>query len=170
MRAGRLVSILLTLQQRGRVTAGSLAEELEVSERTILRDMDELSGAGVPVYAVRGPGGGFELLDRPDDGLVAPSPHTSVDRSSARRRCRIWITPEGRRMAAVLQLVQPLRVSRTAETDDTGRLAASFRIRSRQAAIVELLSLGPHVEVVSPADIRDEIARLASATADQYAP
>ena len=57
MRADRLLSILILLQTRGRLTAQELSAELEVSERTIYRDMDALSTAGVPVYAERGPGG-----------------------------------------------------------------------------------------------------------------
>jgi predicted DNA-binding transcriptional regulator YafY len=53
MRASRLLSIMLLLQARGRVTAARLAEEFEVSVRTIYRDMDDLSAAGVPVFADR---------------------------------------------------------------------------------------------------------------------
>jgi len=62
MRADRLISILLLLQANRRLTAGELARRLEVSERTILRDMDALSGSGVPVVAERGAGGGWRLL------------------------------------------------------------------------------------------------------------
>ena len=63
MRADRLLSIMMLLQGRGRMTAGRLSEELEVSERTIYRDIDALSIAGIPVYGERGPEGGYALLD-----------------------------------------------------------------------------------------------------------
>lgn len=63
MRADRLLSLLMILQTQGRKTAQDLADELEVSERTIYRDIEALSIAGVPVYAMRGPGGGCDLLN-----------------------------------------------------------------------------------------------------------
>jgi predicted DNA-binding transcriptional regulator YafY len=63
MRADRLISIVLLLQTHGRLTAGELAGQLEVSERTIYRDLESLGMAGVPIYSEHGPGGGYALLD-----------------------------------------------------------------------------------------------------------
>ena len=63
MRASRLVALLLLLQTRGRCTASELAETLEVSVRTIYRDLEALGAAGVPVYAEPGRNGGCQLID-----------------------------------------------------------------------------------------------------------
>ena len=63
MRADRLLSILMLLQTRGRITAHELAQQLEVSERTIYRDFEALSMAGIPLYTQQGPGGGCSLVD-----------------------------------------------------------------------------------------------------------
>ncbi|MBD0670175.1 helix-turn-helix transcriptional regulator [Streptomyces sp. CBMA156] len=63
MRASRLVSLLLLLQNRGRMTAGQLARELEVSVRTVYRDVQALAAAGIPLYGDAGHAGGYRLVD-----------------------------------------------------------------------------------------------------------
>lgn len=63
MRASRLVSLLLLLQTRGRMTAAQLAEELEVSVRTVYRDVDALLAAGIPLYGEPGHEGGYRLVE-----------------------------------------------------------------------------------------------------------
>lgn len=73
MRAERLLSLLVLLQARGKVTAEELARELGVSVRTIYRDLDALSVAGVPVWASGGPGGGCQLMDGYRSSLIGIS-------------------------------------------------------------------------------------------------
>jgi predicted DNA-binding transcriptional regulator YafY len=63
MRASRLVSIILLLQARGRLTAAQLARELEVSVRTVYRDVESLHAAGIPLYGDAGHRGGYQLLE-----------------------------------------------------------------------------------------------------------
>ena len=63
MRADRLLSLIMLLETRGKMTARQLSEELEVSERTIYRDLTALGAAGIPVYTEGGPGGGISLIE-----------------------------------------------------------------------------------------------------------
>jgi predicted DNA-binding transcriptional regulator YafY len=70
MRADRLLSIMLLLQVQQRVTSRELARRLEVSERTIHRDMDALGAAGIPVYAERGANGGWALAEEYQTNLT----------------------------------------------------------------------------------------------------
>lgn len=126
MRASRLLSILMLLQVRDRLTAEALAEEFEVSVRTIYRDIDHLAEAGIPVYADRGPGGGFRLLDgyRTRMAMLAsdeaqalfmiglPGPADALGMGEAAARA-------GRKMLATLP---------RASGDAAGRLRARFHV------------------------------------------
>jgi predicted DNA-binding transcriptional regulator YafY len=113
MRSSRLLSILILLQLRVRLTAETLAEEFEVSMRTIYRDIDALSAAGIPVYGDRGPGGGFQLLDGYRTRLTGlasdeaeamlmigmPGPATALGLGAAAKRAKgkllAALTPQG---------------------------------------------------------------------------
>jgi len=169
VRAGRLISLLSILGREGRTTAAALAERLEVSERTVLRDLEVLSGSGVPVYAVRGPGGGFQLLE----GYAPTLPADAWLRPGSRRggtgRMTVRITAEGRRVAAVLGYLQPLRLRPgEGEDEDHGWVTATCRMRSVSSTAIEVLALGPHVEVMAPPDLREHVTALVRRTALLY--
>ena len=169
MRAGRLLTLLLVLQSGGRVTAAELAQRLQVSERTVLRDIESLSGAGVPVYAVRGREGGFELLDGYRVGLAGlPAWHAS---GPNRRRVGVRVSPLGLRTAALTG--RPLRVRRQPRWEPaTGRsdwVEATLLVESLEDARLALLALGSEVEVVTPPELRGMLAGTARAMAGLYA-
>lgn len=169
MRAGRLISMVSILSREGRTTAAALAERLEVSERTVLRDLEVLSGSGVPVYAVRGPGGGFQLLEGHSPTLTADAWLRPVSRRGGTGRMTVRITSEGRRVAAILGYLQPLRLRPAADEDpDRGWVTATCRMRSVSSMAVEVLALGPHVEVQAPPELREHVAELARRTAALY--
>ena len=175
MRAGRLIGLVSLLQARGRMTARQLAAELEVSERTIVRDIEALISAGIPVYPVRGCQGGFELLAgfRGDVPAAGPWP----DRPGARLvgpgagRARVRLSPRGRRLAALLGRPADVRVRRNAVAapERPDWVEASVRIESVGAAVLDLLALGAEVEVLHPAALRAEVGETARRLASLYA-
>jgi predicted DNA-binding transcriptional regulator YafY len=167
VRAGRLISLVSILSREGRTTAASLAERLEVSERTILRDLEVLSGSGVPVYTTRGVGGGIQLLEGYTPTLPGHAWVRPASPRAATARMTVLITEEGRRTAAILGYLQPLRVRPEPARRD-GWVTASCRLRSQEAMALEVLALGPHVEVVAPDGLREQVADLARRTALLY--
>lgn len=161
MSARRLLSLLLLLQNGGRITAAELARRLEVSERTVLRDLDRLSVSGVPVYAVRGRHGGFELLDTFDHDVSA-LPAGIVTPTGPLRRVRVRLSPAALQLALVQGRPEAWRPRPGAEPvpDRTGWLEGSFRFPSYDVAAQELLSLGAEVEVLLPVALRRTMAEL----------
>jgi predicted DNA-binding transcriptional regulator YafY len=161
VRASRLVGLLGLLQARGRLSAAQLAAELEVSPRTILRDIEALSTAGIPVYAVRGRQGGFEVLDGYTSDLPA-----AWGRSRQRPaggppvRAQVRLSPRGRRLAALTGRPEGIRVRRSARPPP-GRddwVEAWIRVDSADATVLDLLALGAEVEVVEPRELRAAMA------------
>jgi predicted DNA-binding transcriptional regulator YafY len=172
VRASRLVRLLGLLQVRGPVTARELAGELEVSQRTILRDIEALSAAGIPVYAVRGCQGGFRLL--PGFTSDLPVPGAARDRLPGGhrvRRARVRLSPRGQRLAALLGRPAGVRIRKTAPSIP-GRedwVEASVRIESVDSAVLDVLALGPEVEVLHPPELRAHVGQAARRLAELHA-
>lgn len=159
MRAGRLLQLLLILQNGGRMTAREIAAKLEVSERTVLRDIEALSGSGVPVYAIRGARGGFELLDTFEQDVPALPAGLTTSRGRL-RRVRVRLSPTALQRALVLGRPDGWRERKHARlpADRSHWLEGSFRFESYDAAVGELLALGVEVEVLLPEAFRATMA------------
>ncbi len=171
MRAGRLLRLVLILQDGRRHTAGALADALAVSPRTVLRDLEALSGAGVPVYATRGPGGGFQLLDTFEQTVTAVPPGLDPARGRL-RRVRVRLSPSALQLALVHGRPEGWR-PRPAPTPAADRpdwLEGSFRFDSYDAAVTQILALGPDVEVLLPTELRAVMADVGRRIAELHHP
>jgi predicted DNA-binding transcriptional regulator YafY len=126
VRASRLLSLLLMLQARGRMTARELADELEVSIRTIYRDMDALTESGVPVLADRGPDGGYSLLEGYRPQLTGMSAEEADSLALAGMPDAAAELGLGRVLAAAQLKVQAARPTELAER--SRRIAERFHL------------------------------------------
>lgn len=170
MRAGRLLRLVLTLQDGQRHTAAGLAERLQVSVRTVLRDLDTLSTAGVPVYATRGPGGGFQLLDTFRRAEVTVAPGLSMGRGRL-RRVRVRLAPSALQLALVEGKPEgwrPRPHPDPAPADRPDWIEGTFRFDSYDTALRELLALGPDIEILLPVELRAAMASLAERLARHH--
>jgi predicted DNA-binding transcriptional regulator YafY len=170
MRAGRLLRLVLVLQDGRRHAAADLADQLQVSARTVLRDLDTLSTAGVPVYATRGPNGGFQLLDT----FRQPDLTVAAGLSAARgplRRVRVRLAPASLQMALVNGRPEGWRPRPNPDPPPRDRpdwIEGSFRFDSYDTALRELLGLGPDIEILLPVELRRAMARLANQLARRH--
>ena len=121
VRAARLITMMGLLQERGRMSASQLAETLEVSVRTVLRDVEALNSAGIHVHAHRGASGGFEL----DESATLVRTPTSVAHGRPTRTAEVLVSPHGRQVASLVGRPAGLRYRR--RVDRRGWTAATMR-------------------------------------------
>ncbi len=156
MRADRLLSLLLLLQAHGRMTARDLSERLEVSERTVYRDLSALGMAGIPVFAERGPGGGCALMEgyRTNlTGLTEAEVHTLFMSGASSPLKDLGLAPAME--AALLKLLAALPKQRRGEAE-----------RARQRLHVDSAGWGrpadavPHLRALQEAVWQDRRVRM----------
>ncbi|MGD9987440.1 helix-turn-helix transcriptional regulator [Pseudonocardia sp.] len=147
MRADRLLSLVLLLRHRGRMTASALAAELEVSTRTVLRDVDALSTAGVPVYSERGRDGGFALLP----GFTTDLTGLTHDEAVALLTSRSRVTSEALGMAPAFSSAMAKLVAAMPDDARTRATDAADRVLVRRGGLIGEPEPDRHPEAVQRA-------------------
>lgn len=187
MRATRLINILTTLQARGLVAAGDLAEENSVSLRTIYRDIDELAAAGIPVYSERGPDGDIrtyrvarilaleitgETFERPKDFNLEDYWRKNSERLEAELHpnyAKVRVSKWGYR---ILTGISPTYVRERMEVSEpdmeTGWRVVTLPTGSLRQAVSEFLRISTEIEVLEPAEFRDAMREAARQIAAYY--
>jgi len=152
------------------MTAAQLAAELEVSQRTILRDIEALNSAGFPIDAIRGSRGGFVLFEGFSRDLPRGSP---ASRPPARvpgqdQRAIIRLSARGRRMAILTGRPAGLKGLRSARPvpGREGWFEARIRVASADTVISDVLALGADAELIKPSDLRRRIRETAECIAE----
>ncbi|SDU82597.1 Predicted DNA-binding transcriptional regulator YafY, contains an HTH and WYL domains [Microlunatus sagamiharensis] len=156
MRADRLVSLLLLLQSRRRLTAAEAAQELEVSVPTVRRDLEALSAAGVPVYAQPGRGGGWSLVGgaRTDlSGLTAPEV----------RALFLLVGPGSDVSPAVRTALRKLVRALPSTFREQAETAGSAVVLDRRRWGAEPVARPPHLDALERAVVERRRVRLAHA-------
>jgi predicted DNA-binding transcriptional regulator YafY len=173
------------------MTAGQLADVLEVSPRTILRDITELSSAGIPVYALRGSAGGFELVSGYATALPAP-PSAETRRSAtvqsgpsgasgasgqsagraASIRAHVLLSPRGRQLVALSGRSADFRVRRSPSPlpAPPGWTEGWLRTGPLDNAVLDVLAFGTEIQVISPPELRHALRQGALRIARLHAP
>lgn len=147
MRAERLLSLVLMLRNRGRMTAPAIARELEVSVRTVLRDVEALSSVGIPVYAERGRDGGFALLP----GFTTDLTGLTVDEATALLASSTSADTAVLGMAPAFAAAMRKVTDALPEAGRTAAIRASERILVTGSGWITEASVDPHLGAVQQA-------------------
>jgi predicted DNA-binding transcriptional regulator YafY len=159
VRASRLVALLLLLQARGRMTAAALAGELEVSPRTIQRDVEALAAAGVPVYSERGRDGGYRLVGGYRSRLTGLGPDearalVAVGTAAPARELGLGRALMSARLKLIASLPAGLRDEMSAAASRFHLDAPGWFARQRPVPFLEALAEGVFGDLVVEARYR----------------
>lgn len=157
MQESRLFKIIYYLLDKGHATAPELAAKFEVSVRTIYRDIDALSGAGIPVYAETGRNGGIYLMNDFVLDRAVLSEREKQESPSRQEEVSVMLRFPKEMAYRIYDEFDKSQVER----QENGDFLVSAQMPEDGWLIGFLLSFGPQVEILSPANLRDVVAEQA---------